>query len=384
VVAFYLPQYHQIPENDRWWGEGFTEWTNVRRARPWFEGHDQPRVPTTLGYYDLRNPDHHYAQAALARESGIGGFCYYAYWFGGHRLLEEPLNVVASHADLAMPYAICWANEPWSRRWDGSEDEVLMPQRHSAEDDADFINDIAPHLADPRYIRINGRPLLLLYRAGLLVDPLRATDGLRERSVRLGLGEPYLAMVQTFGQWDPIGYGFDAAVEFPPHNLGWSRSAKRVLPKADRTFRGILSEYQAVITEALARPVPAHPWFRGVMTGWDNTPRRNSRGTVFVGSSPALFERWLEETLRFTYAFRRAAERLVFVNAWNEWGEGAYLEPDASNETGYLDAVTEALRSTHTYALETSRILESGETSGLLEEAQQGWRARYLRQERPV
>ncbi len=381
VVAFYLPQFHPIPENDQWWGEGFTEWTNVRRARAWFEGHDQPRVPTTLGYYDLRDVDHHHAQAALASANGIAGFCYYAYWFGGRRLLEQPLEVVASHPDLAMPYAICWANEPWSRRWDGSEDEVLMPQGHSSEGDAAFIDDIAMHLADPRYLRIDGRPLLLIYRAGLLADPLRTTDLLRERAVRLGLGELYLAMVQSFGHWDPIGYGFDAAVEFPPHNLGLVRSARRTVHGIHPDFRGNLNKYEGVITDTLARPAPAYTWFRGLMTGWDNTPRRGARGTVFVGSSPALFGRWFRELLRFTYVFRRPSERLVFVNAWNEWAEGAYLEPDASSGSAYLDAVAAALESTRDYALETARLHGAAtQTGGLLEDARRAWRARSMRQ----
>lgn len=385
VVAFYLPQFHPIPENDEWWGPGFTEWTNVRGARPLFAGHDQPRVPTTLGYYDLRDADHHYAQAALARASGIAGFCYYAYWFGGRRLLEQPLNLVSSHPDLAMPYAICWANEPWSRRWDGSEDSVLMAQRHSPEGDVEFIDDIAIHLADPRYIRIDGRPLLLIYRAGLLVDPLRTTDALRERSVQLGLGDPYLAMVQTFGQWDPIGYGLDAAVEFPPHNLNLSRLAKPNVPAADAGFHGTLADYQWAMAEVLSRPVPAHTWFRGVMTGWDNTPRRGNRGTVFVGSSPVWFGQWLQEALRFTYVFRRASERLVFVNSWNEWAEGAYLEPDASNGSSFLLAIEQALRATHGYALETAQILQGeGNASGLLEEVQRAWRARSRRTEGPA
>jgi lipopolysaccharide biosynthesis protein len=384
VVAFYLPQFHPIPENDRWWGEGFTDWTNVRRARPWFDGHDQPRVPTTLGYYDLRNVDHHYAQAALARANGVTGFCYYAYWFGGRRLLEEPLSVAAANPDLAMPYAICWANEPWSRRWDGSEDDVLMAQQHSPERDTAFIDDIGIHLADPRYLRIDGRPLLLIYRAGLLVDPLRTTDRLRERAARLGLGELFLAMVQSFDHWDPIGYGFDAAVEFPPHGAHSPRPAERLAVAPHAGFHGRLLAYEGAVADALARPMPAHTWFRGVMPGWDDTPRRGSRATVFVGSSPALFRGWLEEALRFTYLFRRPSERFVFVNAWNEWAEGAYLEPDLSG-SAYLHSVEEALQSTRGYALESARIPGTGaQARGLPEAARRAWRARSLRETGPA
>jgi lipopolysaccharide biosynthesis protein len=379
IIAFYLPQYHPIPENDQWWGKGFTDWTNVRRARPQFDGHDQPRVPTTLGYYDLRGAEPHFAQAALARANGIAGFCYYAYWFGGRRLLEQPLAVVAANPDLAMPYAICWANEPWSRRWDGSEDDVLVEQRHAPERDAAFIDEIGAHLADARYLRIDGRPLLLVYRAGLLVDPLRTTDLLRERAVQLGLGELYLAMVQSFDHWDPIGYGFDAAVEFPPHGprVHWPPRVPAVAPYPG--FHGSLRDYETVISDALSRPLPVHTWFRGVMPGWDNTARRGSRAIVYAGSSPALFRRWLEEVLRFTYLFRRPSERLVFINAWNEWAEGAYLEPDESHGSSYLQAVGAALRSTHGYATEAARILEVGATTqGLLDEARRTWRLRSL------
>jgi O-antigen biosynthesis protein len=379
VVAFYLPQFHPIPENDRWWGPGFTDWTNVRRARPWFDGHDQPRIPTSLGYYDLRDPDVHQAQAALARGNGVAAFCYYAYWFAGRRLLEQPLDLVGANPDLAMPYAICWANEPWSRRWDGSEHEILMPQRHSPQGDAAFIDDIGMHLADPRYLRIDGRPLLLIYRAGLLDDPLRTTDGLRERAVQLGLGDLYLAMVQSFGHWDPIGYGFDAAVEFPPHGSRAPRSTRLPGAAADDGFRGTFTDYESVMVDAVSRPLPAHPWFRGVMPRWDDTPRRGPHATVYTGSTPALFRQWLEEALRFTYLFHRPAERLVFINAWNEWGEGAYLEPDASNGSAYLQAVEEALRSTRGYALETAQILQTGaQGNGLLEAARRAWRARAL------
>ena len=379
ILAFYLPQYHAIPENDEWWGAGFTEWTNVRRAQPWFDGHDQPRVPTTLGYYDLRAVEHHYAQADLARANGIAGFCYYAYWFGGRRLLEEPLNVVASNPGLAMPYALCWANEPWSRRWDGSEDDVLVAQQHAPQVDANFIDDMQAHLADSRYVRVGGRPLLLIYRAGLLVDPLRTTDLLRERASKLGLGELFLTMVQSFGHWDPIGYGFDAAVEFPPHGPHGMRTSAHPAVTAHSGFRGSLRDYAALASDALTLPVPAHTWFRGVVPGWDNTPRRGPRATVYAGSSAVLFRRWLEEMLRYTYVVRRPSERLVFVNAWNEWGEGAYLEPDVSSGDSYLRAVADALASTRGYAIETARLMETGaHERGLLDDARRAWRARSL------
>jgi lipopolysaccharide biosynthesis protein len=378
VVAFYLPQYHTIPENDAWWGKDFTDWLNVKRARPLFRGHDQPRMPTSLGYYDLRDVDSHFQQANLARAHGIGAFCYYAYWFGGRRLLEQPLEIVASHPDIAMPYAICWANEPWSRRWDGSESQILMPQEHSPDRDAAFIEDIAIHLADPRYLRVHGRPLLLLYRAELLVEPLRTTDMLRERAMSLGLSDPFLVMVQSFGSWDPIEYGFDAAVEFPPHphNLGLDPSSgRRAAPAQHSATTAVWApEMEDVIGGYLARPAPEFPWFRTVMPDWDNTPRRGHRGIVYHGATPELFQAWLESVLRFTYLFRPPGERLVFINAWNEWAEGAYLEPDASNGDANLRSVRNALDATAAFADDTACLLASGpRAGGLLADARQAW-----------
>jgi len=370
VVAFYLPQFHPIPENDGWWGPGFTEWTNVRSGTPQFDGHHQPRVPGALGYYDLRDPDTHIAQANLAHENGVRAFCYYAYYFGGRRLLEQPLNVVTERTDLAMPYAICWANESWSRRWDGSDHEVLVQQTHSPETDAGFIDAIANHLGDSRYLRVHGRPVIVLYRAGILTDPLRATDALRERATKLGLGEPYLAMVQSFGHSDPTSYGFDAAIEFPPHPFDYPAVLRPTYPG----FRGRVLSYPGAVRLSLSRPAPAFPWFRGVMPDWDNSARRGSTGLVFVGSTPELFGDWVRDALRFTYLHRPLGERLLFVNAWNEWGEGAYLEPDGRHGDAYLRALRQALMSTGSYATESARLFgPSGETSELLRDARAGW-----------
>lgn len=379
VVAFYLPQYHAIRENSEWWGEGFTDWVNVRRARPLFEGHRQPRAPTALGHYDLLDPAIHHAQATLARTYGVAAFCYYAYWFRGERLLERPLALVAAHPDLAMPYAICWANESWSRRWDGSEHQVLMEQHHSPESDPGFIDDIAHHLIDPRYVRVQGRPLVLIYRPGLLVDPLRTTDALRARAVALGIGDLYLAMVQSFGHWEPLSYGFDAAVEFPPHNLAVAGGAALHTPRALAAGRSRVStaSYLDAARVALSRPVPEFAWYRGVMPDWDNTPRRGSRGTAYEGATPDRFRRWLEAALECTYLFRPPGERLVFVNAWNEWAEGAHLEPDETFGDGNLAAVRAALDSTADLAVETAMMFRANaEAADLLRLARQRWTGR--------
>ncbi len=221
VLAFYLPQFHPIPENDEWWGAGFTEWRNVVRARPLFRGHHQPHLPGELGFYDLRVPEVRQAQADLARAFGVDGFVYYHYWFGGRRLLERPFQEVLERGEPDLPFALCWANENWTRAWDGGGDQVLVRQHHGEEEDLRHLRALAPALADSRYVRIDGRPLLLVYRATLLPDPKRTTDTWRAEAARLGLGELHLARVESFApeRGDPRSLGFDSAVEFQPDRL---------------------------------------------------------------------------------------------------------------------------------------------------------------------
>lgn len=342
LVAFYLPQFHPIPENDAWWGAGFTEWRNVTRALPQFEGHAQPRLPADLGFYDLRNPQSMRQQVALAKQYGIGAFCFYFYWFGGKTLLETPLRQWLDDPTLELPFCLCWANEQWSRRWDGRGDDVLMAQAHSAQDDLDFIAHVADYLRDPRCLRVDGRPMLLVYRPHLLPDPQATATRWRDWCRAHGIGELHLAYVQGFERPDPRDIGFDAAVEFPP-NMSNPRSLAADQHLLNPDYAGSVLDWRALAAEIAARPLPDYLLYPGVNPGWDNEARRPGAGRVYLHASPRGYEEWLRTTIHTRLQGRRADQRLVFVNAWNEWAEGAVLEPDARLGHAYLDATRRAL-----------------------------------------
>lgn len=342
VVAFYLPQFHPIPENDVWWGDGFTEWHNVTRALPQFEGHAQPRLPGELGFYDLRLSDAMRRQMQLAREYGIGAFCSYFYWFAGTTLLERPLQQWLSDPTLELPMCLCWANENWSRRWDGRADDILIGQRHSADDDLAFIEYIAPYLADPRYLRVDGKPLLLVYRPGLLPDPKATALRWRTWCRANGIGDIQLAYVQSFDRVDPRSIGFDAAVEFPPNNTTLAPiTARQHLLNPD--YSGDVHDWRELSRQSIAQPDPAYPRYPGVNPGWDNEPRRSGRGRVFAHASPRGYRDWLRYAIGVARR-RFPSQPLVFVNAWNEWAEGAVLEPDTQLGHAWLDATRQALQ----------------------------------------
>lgn len=341
LVAFYLPQFHPIPQNDAWWGAGFTEWHNVTRALPQFEGHAQPRLPGELGFYDLRQADVMHRQMQLAREYGVGAFCSYFYWFAGQTLLEQPLQQWLSDPSLDLPLCLCWANENWSRRWDGRADDILIAQKHSSADDLAFIEHVSRYLLDPRYLRIDGKPLLLVYRPGLLPDPKATAARWRAWCRTNGVGEIQLCYVQSFDRVDPREIGFDAAVEFPPNNTTLAPiTARQHLLNPD--FHGDVHDWRELALQSMAQPDPAYPRYPGVTPGWDNEPRRSGRGRVFTHASPRGYRDWLRHAI--TIARRRfPSQPLVFINAWNEWAEGAVLEPDARLGHAWLQATRDAL-----------------------------------------
>lgn len=345
AIAFYLPQFHRIPENDAWWGAGFTEWTNVVRARPQFPGHEQPHEPGELGYYDLRDVSVQYRQAALAREHGLHGFCFHHYWFAGTRLLRRPLDQLLAHPDLDIAFCLCWSNENWTRRWDGNEQDVLIAQRHSPEDDLAFIRDIAPALADRRYIRVDGRPLLVVYRPELLPDAAATAARWRAWSRQSGVGDLFLVGTQAFERRDPRTFGFDAAMDFAPNNLG-APDITASVPGVSPDFRGVIYDYRYLVDYARRMTPPPYRLFRSVAPRWDNEARRPGRGSIFAHSSPDLYRQALEHTCRYTHA-HLADTPFVFINAWNEWAESAYLEPDRRHGDAYLRATRAALTACH-------------------------------------
>ncbi len=345
AIAFYLPQFHAIPENDEWWGKGFTEWTNVARGYPRFTDHYQPRVPRDLGFYDLEQDGILERQVELARASGIHGFSFHYYWFDGKRLLEKPLERFLSDPSIDFPFCLTWANENWTRRWDGLEDELLMEQTYDPDRDADLIDDLQRHFDDDRYIRIEGRPLLLIYRIDIIPDLRNTVDRWREIWRLRHDEDPLILAAQSF--WnieDPRLCGLDGAIEFPPHRVALDCGIlNNELEILDPSFTAEVSSYAAAMEVSLSSPHPDFPLVKTIIPSWDNDARREGQGLLVHGSTPELYENWLRELADIATAHPLGGESLVFINAWNEWAEGAYLEPDVHYGAAYLNATARAL-----------------------------------------
>jgi lipopolysaccharide biosynthesis protein len=300
-------------------------------------------VPTELGYYDLRDLTVMERQAELAKSHGIHGFCYYYYWFNGHRLLEQPLDQMLDSGRPDFPFCICWANENWTRRWDGSEDKILMEQEYRPGYAEDLMHDIVPILKDPRYIKVAGAPLLLVYRVDLLPDARATAESWRKVCREQGMPAPHLAAVQSFGTTDIRPFGFDAGVDFPPHTTHQALISPKKYRRTMADFRGFFADYEEAMRLELAEPPAPFLHYRGVMPGWDNTPRRQDRAYIYINSSTDRYRAWLEQMVERAMARSCVQEPLVFLNAWNEWGEGAYLEPDSRNGRSRLEATRKAL-----------------------------------------
>lgn len=352
AIAFYLPQYHPIPENDRWWGEGFTEWTNVRKAEPLYRGHLQPKVPGNLGYYDLRLAETRNAQAEMARVNGISGFCYWHYWFGGRRLLEHPFAEVLKSGEPDFPFCLGWANESWTGVWHGNPNKMLMKQTYPGrEDELRHFRLVEKAFQDPRYLRVDGKPIFYVYKPGQIPGCQRFVEHWQNLAIKAGLKGIYFIGEDVYIDDDPWDYkrnGFDAVVPNSP-GVAFLRLAKkrfypryllpRIIPKL--LNYPTLIKYRDFVEHNLVEP--GHDdFFPCVVPNWDNTPRAGRQGFVLTHSSPELFRHQLYRAVK-QVENRLADRRLVFVKSWNEWAEGNYLEPDMKHKRAYLNVCREVL-----------------------------------------
>jgi len=352
ALAFYLPQFHPIPENDEWWGKGFTEWRNVAKAKPLFRGHYQPRLPADLGYYDLRVSETREAQAKLARDYGIYGFCYYHYWLHGHRLLDSPINAVLADGKPDFPFCLCWANDHWTRRWIGDGQQILAKQAYSAQDNIRHGSLLASIFSDSRYILIEGRPLFLIYRPADIPDVGLMLDRFSAQCRIKGIDRPFFVAVDghCVGR-DFRGEGFDANLAFTPQ-LGVSSpdafEDRRSWRKFRRNLRNaIVSAKLKVFDEETERKKMraiqrSYPCIPSCFVSWDNSARRGRDGIIYTKSRVDHYEEDLCEAVEVA-GLNTNSPGLLFINAWNEWAEGNYLEPDMRNKHVYLEATKRAL-----------------------------------------
>jgi len=347
-IAFYLPQYHRIPENDAWWGEGFTEWTNVRKAIPLFPGHQQPRIPGQLGYYNLLDEEARLAQAELARDHGIEGFCYWHYWFGGKRLLERPFDAVLSSGKPNFPFCLGWANESWTGVWHGSPNKILIEQSYPGPSDEErHFHTVAEAFFDDRYLTVDGKPIFYVYKPRLLPEPKRFVDHWQNLAIKAGLKGIYFVGEDVYideNPWNPASNGFDAVVPNTPGvaflRLAKRLTAQRLLSLALRkiTKRPYIFEYQEFVDNCFVQePTGAdYDFYPSVLPNWDNSPRSGSNAKVLVNSTPELFRAQLRRAID-QVANRAPDKRIVFIKSWNEWAEGNFLEPDQKYGNAYLE-----------------------------------------------
>lgn len=347
LVAYYLTQFHPNEKNDEWWGKGTTEWNNVNQAIPQYVGHYQPRKPGELGYYDLRIKEVLYRQIELAKNYGIQAFCFYHYWFDGERLLEYPLNKFLNNKDLDIKFFYCWANENWTKRFSGTNSDILMKITQTEDNYKLYIDSVIHDFKDERYYRINGKPVLSVYRPSMIPNTENVLNYWRQK-VRQELEcDLYIIAVQerdTSENW--IDKGFDAESEFQPKQIQHNcKNITNNIKAIRKDFAGSVYDYKDmvenkkyIIKNNLQKKV-----YPAVMPMWDNTARRNFRGIIFDGATPELYKTWLSDVIKRVCENKELDDKMIFINAWNEWGEGAYLEPDAYYGYAYLQATKESL-----------------------------------------
>jgi hypothetical protein len=355
LIAFYLPQFHPIPENDAWWGKGFTEWTNVAKAKPLFRGHYQPHLPADLGFYDLRVPETRSAQAELARTHGIEAFCYWHYWFAGKRLLERPFEEVMASGEPRFPFCLAWANDSWTGIWHGNSKRVLIEQTYlGLTDYQEHYYALEKAFADERYLTIDGRKVFIVFKPRELPDAWQFTDCWRDLAERSGFKGFYFIGVAS-PAWNPPKHGFDGCTPHEPGSMisrlpwtRWDRLRNKLLGKGGKPLlerhsaKPAVYSYAEVVENAVIPDDSGVDYYPTVIPTWDNTPRSASNGIVFHNSSPAVYRAQLEQAMQ-RVGNREPEKRIVFIKSWNEWAEGNYLEPDQRFQTAYLQATTDAM-----------------------------------------
>jgi lipopolysaccharide biosynthesis protein len=367
LIAFYLPQYHPIPENDEWWGKGFTEWTNVAKAKPLFKGHYQPHLPADLGFYDLRVPEVREQQAELAREAGIEGFCYWHYWFAGKQLLERPFNEVLASGKPDFPFCLAWANESWKGIWHGADGRTLIEQTYPGEKDhREHFHALLPAFLDSRYIRVEGKPLFLIYRPYELPQPENTLDLWNQMAVESGL--PGLHIVGVLNnnivteEMNAAGFdGFTISRLYWPyvehHNILWKLIIGRIGKKRimkfyqkhlKRPFH--VYDYMDVAHTTVHFEKLAYEYYPCVIPNWDNTPRSGYLGFVGHESTPELFANQIQKAIERVAGYADDRQ-IIFIKSWNEWAEGNHLEPDQRYGHAYLQVVRQSLHNFEEFGL---------------------------------
>ncbi len=353
-IAFYLPQYHSIPENDEWWGEGFTEWTNVKKSKPQFKGHNQPEVPLKNNYYCLLDSKTQEEQSKLALKYGIDGFCYYHYWFEGKLLLEKPMEAMLHNQHVKIPFCICWANESWSRNWDGNENQILMKQNYNENEEGwkKHFDYLLQFFKDERYIYEDGKPMLIIYNPYLIENCKAMILYWRKLARESGFADLYIGyQYQDCFDYDMKELGLDFGIEFEPfytlrenyliyksYDYFLNNSKAIASKEEDKSKKGpTIFDYDKVWQNILKRKPCNINIYPGAFTSWDNTPRKGNKSWIFFESTTKKFKKYFKKQVE--HALNDYHANYIFINAWNEWGEGAHLEPDKKNKLGYLKAI---------------------------------------------
>lgn len=342
ALAFYLPQFHEFKENNEWWGKGFTEWTNTKKSLPRFEGHYQPRIPNEdIGYYTLDNIDTIKKQVILAKQHGLYGFCYYYYWFSGKRLMEKPVDLLLNDKSVNFPFCLCWANENWSRRWDGQQDDILIKQEYSKADYKKFIVDIKKYLQDDRYIRVDGKPMILVYNPSEIPNFKEQVEAWRKYAKEENIGELYiLSKCDLSNNEHKFTEFVDGEFDFQPHGLGHKGTELTGLdsPKIFN-YSKIIDEIEHLYIEHF----PLKDFYHSVTMGWDNSARRKGGYTIYMNYSLEKFYKWINIIKKENRRRLPEDRRFIFINAWNEWAEGTYLEPDEKYGYANINTLSKAI-----------------------------------------